>query len=164
MLTCTVSSTEYWPDKLIHIVISWTGFDLYRERSVSTAASRCRATDMTGDHSIFQLWMRAVEPHWDVSATHVLINTGFWHLGTLTVVEQPVPTLDIITPYIVVTNVRIVCCSPSLIQTVILVAGVNTWGGETYYYETNREHRRRILYTADQFIQDNNVKTYNNSQ
>ncbi len=133
MLTCTIHSATYWLDKLINIVIPRTGFDSYRVGCVSTAVTPWGGTDLTGDRSIFQLWVRAIEPQWVISATHASINTWFWHLGSLIIVEQPVPALPL---HIIITHaivVRVVSGSPRLIQTGVVVAWINTWGTEGYY-------------------------------
>jgi len=140
LFTCTVSSTKHWLDKLINVVISWTGFDSYRMGFVSTAVTPWGDTDLTGDHSILQLWVSAVEHQWIISATRVLIYTWFWHLSIFTIVEHPVPAIP---PHIIITHaivviviiVRVVCGSPRLIQTGIVVAGVDTWGAKRYYYK-----------------------------
>ncbi len=152
--TCTVSWTKCWLDKLINIVISRTGFDSYRVGCVSTTSTPWRDTDLTGDHSIFQLWMSTVEWQWEISATHAIINTWFWHLSILAIVEQSVPALPlhiIITHAIVVIAVivRVISGSPRLIQTGVVVAGINTWCGERYCYEKGS---KILLYSVNKKI------------
>lgn len=135
--TCTISRAQCWLDELINIIISRTSFDLYGVGIVATAAKWRGTTDLSDDHSICQLWVTTIEPQWAIGSTHVITNTWFWHLGILSIVEKPVPSIPI---HIIITSCRwfirsIVDGPPRLFQTGVADAGVNARWGDSNWYE-----------------------------